>query len=148
MGPALLGAVAKSHRDLRAWQRADGVRRRIIALCARPAVKRDFKFCDQADRAAESACRNIAEGFARYGHADFARFVTIARSSLTELLDSLDEASVKRYLDATEHKDFERAIKSAMVSANSLRRYLQSTPTPKERCGKKRKPGSGDSSAR
>jgi four helix bundle protein len=140
--------VATSHRDLRAWKRADGIRQRIIALCARPAVKRDFKFCDQADSAAASACRNIAEGFARYRHADFARFIEIARSSLNELIDSLDEAATKGYIEATEHKDLERAIRAAMVSTNVLRRYLQNTLTPKERRARRRKPGSGESSAR
>ena len=121
------------HRDLRAWQLADVVRRRIIELCGRPGVKRDFAFCDQADRAAESACRNLAEGFARYRHADFARFVTISHGSLTELLDSLDEALAKRYIDAAEFDDLDRAVKAAKSSANGLRRYLQNTPTPKER---------------
>ena len=120
------------HRDLRARQLADGVRRRIIELCARPDVKRDFKFCDQADRAAESACRNIAEGFARYKHPDFARFVTISLGSLGELLDSLDEALTKRYINKAEFEDLDRDIKTAKSSANGLRRYLQNTPTPKE----------------
>jgi len=125
--------MGTSHQDLRAWQRADAVRRRVLALCARPEVKRDFGFCGQADRAAASACRNLAEGFARYGHADFARFVIIARASLAELLDSLDEALAKGYIDVRECEDLGRAIRAAMASANALRRYLQSTPTPKER---------------
>jgi hypothetical protein len=30
-------------------------------------------------------------------------------------------------------EDFDRAVESAMKSANGLRRYLQNTPTPKER---------------
>ncbi len=141
-GPALCGGVSRSHKELRAWQRADRIRRRILALCARPTVKRDFAFCDQADRASASACRNIAEGFARYRHNDFARFVEIARSSLAELLDSLDEASIKGYIDATEHRDLERAIKAAMVSTNALRRYLHNTPTPKDRHART-KPRSG-----
>jgi len=102
-------------------------------------VRRDFKFCAQADSAAASACRNIAEGFGRYGHPDFARFVTIARSSLKELLDSTDEALIKRYIDVAEHKSLNQAIKNAMASANSLRRYLASTPTPEECRPRKRK---------
>jgi len=88
---------AASHRDLRAWKLADVVRRHIVALCIRP----------QADRAAASACRNLAEGFARDGHADFARFVTIPCASLAELLDWLDEALAKGDIDAAEHRDIE-----------------------------------------
>lgn len=112
------------------WKRADVVRQRIVALCARPAVRRDFRFCDQADRAAASACRNIAEGFARYGHAEFARFVSIARGSLGELRDSVDEASLKRYISDQERDALDRAIRGAMSSASALRRYLLKTPTP------------------
>ena len=132
--------VIKSHRDLRAWQQADAVRRRIIELCANPAVKRDFAFCSQADRAAASACRNLAEGFIRYRHPDFARFVTIARGSLGELLDSLDEALAKGYLDPQQFENLEQAVRAAMASANALRRYLQNTPTPREHLARPLKP--------
>jgi four helix bundle protein len=102
-------------------------------LCARPEVKRDFSFCDQADRAASSACRNLAEGFARYGHPEFARFVSIARGSLGELRDSADEARLKRYINQDDWEELERAIRGAMASANALRGYLLRTPTPESR---------------
>ena len=125
--------VAKTHRELQAWQLADTVRRRVIKLCKRPEVRKDFEFCDQADRAAGSACRNLAEGFARYHHPDFARFVVISLSSLTELADCLDEALSKEYIDRAEFDDFDAAVRSAIKTANGLRRYLQNTPTPKER---------------
>ena len=130
---ALPDDVARSHKELRAWKLADVVRRHIVALCARPVVKRDFKFCDQAERAAASACRNIAEGFARYGHPEFARFVSIARGSLGELRDSGDEARLKRYLNDKEWDQLDRAIRGAMSSASALHRYLLTTPTPERR---------------
>ena len=130
----------KSHRDLRAWQQADAVRRRILELCGQPEVKRDFGFCSQADRAAASACRNLAEGFNRYRHPDFARFVTMARASLGELLDSLDEALAKGYLSTEQFENLDQAVRAAMASANALRRYLQNTPTPREHLARPLKP--------
>ena len=111
---------ASSHRELRAWQLADAVRRRVVHLCSRPEVRGDSEFCDQSSRAARSACRNLAEGFARYGHPDFARFVIIAHSSLGELRDGLDEALEKGYIDVPQFEDFDRAIESAMKSSNGL----------------------------
>ena len=54
-------------------------------------------------------------------------------SSLGELRDGLDEALEKGYIDVQQFEDFDRAIESAIRSANALRRYLQNTPTPKER---------------
>ena len=145
--------MANSHKELRAWKLADLVRRQIVALCAKPPVIRDFKFCNQADRAAASACRNIAEGFARYGHPEFARFVSIARGSLGELRDSADEARLKRYINENDWKELDKAIRGAMASANALRQYLLNTPTPdstnrrakpqeKKRCGRRPLPGS------
>ena len=128
--PVRMGA--ESHRELKTWQLAHAIRRRVIELCRRPDVKTDFDFCDQSRRAARSACRNIAEGFARYHHPDFARFVIIAHASLGELRDGLDEALAKGYIDQAEFRDFDRSIESAMKAANGLRRYLQNTPTPKE----------------
>ena len=104
----------------------------MTQLCRQPNVKRDVEFCDQTCRAARSACRNLAEGFARYGHPDFARFVIIAYASLGELRDGLDEALEKGYIDAPQFKELDREIDGAMKSANGLRRYLQNSPTPKE----------------
>jgi four helix bundle protein len=92
-----------------------------------------FDFCDQSNRAANSACKNTAEGFARFQHPDFARFVNIARGSLVELIDSTDEAIEKRYIDEAEHKSLNDLIERAKASATGLHRYLVSTPTPKRR---------------
>jgi four helix bundle protein len=121
----------RSHRDLEAWQLADQVRRAFIELTSRDRIKRDFEFCDQSNRAANSACRNLAEGFGRYQHPDFARFVNIAKSSLVELLDSTDEAIEKSYIDAAEYKSLNELIERARASATGLHQYLISTPTPK-----------------
>jgi four helix bundle protein len=132
--------MSYSHKGLRAWRRADSIRQRIIKLCAKPVVRRDFDFCRQADRAAASVCRNIAEGFARYGHTEFARFMVIARSSQAELLDTLDEALLKGYLDRPEYEELKRLVRSAIFSSGALRGYLASTPTPERRYPQKPPP--------
>jgi len=118
----------RSHRDLVAWQKADIVRRRVLELTKTEAVQRDFGFRDQAERAAASACRNLAEGFCRHHHRDFARFVTIARASLGELLDSVDEARIKGYVDDKDHAVLDAQIQEAMRVAGGLLKYLRSTP--------------------
>jgi four helix bundle protein len=120
----------RSHRDLQAWQLADGVRRRMFELLANPAVAKDFQFRDQAQSAANSSCRNLAEGFYRYRHKEFAHFVNISRASLGELLDSLDEARIKKYLTPDAHASFDAQIREAMRVANGLYRYLRDNPDP------------------
>ncbi len=57
----------------------------------------------------------------------------MAHASLAELLDSLDEALAKSHIDIREYEALDLEIKQAMRSANGLRRYLQHTPTPKEK---------------
>lgn len=127
---------AQTHRDLVAWKLADELRRSVLELCRREGVQRDFPFCRQAEGAAGSACRNLAEGFARFRHGDFARFVTISHASLAELLDLFDEAEAKRYISADEHEVMEQKTRRAMRVANGLRRYLHHSPTPVERLRK------------
>ena len=121
----------RSHRDLRAWQKSDAVRRRVLDLVKVESARRDLAFRDQADRASASACRNLAEGFYRYRHRDFARFVTIARASLGELLESADEARIKGYVNDQEHFELEAQIQEAMRVTTGLLRYLRGTnPAP------------------
>ena len=121
------------HHDLESWQLADRVRQSFIELTRRTDVRKDLDFCDETGRAARSACRNIAEGFYRFGHREFAHFLTIARGSLGELLDSVDEARHKGYLTTTECETLQDSIRRAMAATAGLRSHLASTSTPPHR---------------
>lgn len=123
---------ARHHRELEAWQFADQVRQAFIDLTSRPPAKQDLGLCDQASRAAGSACRNIAEGFYRYSHREFANFLNIARGSLGELLDLADEAKAKRYLSDKDHEALDKLIDRAMATTAALRRYVSSTRAPNQ----------------
>ena len=127
IGPAM---GVRHHRDLKAWQQADAVRRAIIELTSRAEVRQDTVFCDQAHRAAASACRNLAEGFWRFRHREFAQFVNIARASLGEVVDCVDEALEKRYLNAREHAELSATVEAALFTSTGLYAYLTRTPTP------------------
>ena len=54
-----------------------------------PTLQRDFKFRDQLHDAAESAPRLITEGFGRWSHRDFARYLVMARSEVMEVQSDL-----------------------------------------------------------
>ena len=118
---------AKNHRELLAWQLADELRRIFLEFTARPNVRRDYGFCEQTNRAARSACRNLAEGFRRSSHQDFARFVDIARGSLGELFDSVDEARHKRYIDDHQADTWNQLIERALKVTTGLHVYLTRT---------------------
>lgn len=91
---------ARHHSELVAWQLASQVRDELVDVLAAPEVARHSRFCDQLSDAASSGPRNIAEGFARYSHAEFARFLGIALGSLAELQTLLDEALARRFVSA------------------------------------------------
>jgi four helix bundle protein len=123
---------AQTHRELAAWRLANEVRQSVILICRKDPVSRDKAYSGQALTAAGSACRNVAEGFARFRHADFARFVTMAYASLVELEDILDEGHERGYVTTGEYDAVLAQLLRAKRASNGLRRYLQNTPTPAE----------------
>lgn len=115
-------------QDLIAWQLADGLRQLVIAYLAKDGLKRDFKLRDQLSDAASSAPKNIAEGFGRKSHKEFAYFCHIARGSEEEVIDSLIEAYQKHYISATELDHGDHSARKALKVLNGLIAYLESTP--------------------
>ena len=113
-----------------AWQRSREVRQLAYELLKQPEASRDFKFRDQLRDAARSAPRNIAEGFARYKHKEFAQFVRIAKGSTGEVLDAFIDAVDSGHLSPTDFPRHEHACKKALSAINGLIRYLESTPDP------------------
>jgi len=85
-------AGATRHEELIAWQLADRIRVHVLDLTTHAGFAKDLKLRSQTDDAANSVCRNIAEGFS-CKHIEFARFLKISRRSLNELRDSLRELS-------------------------------------------------------
>jgi len=114
--------------DLIAWQLAVQLEQLVDRYRERPAIKRDFKFHDQIKDAAESAPRNIAEGFGRYHHPEFSRFARIARGSEEEVMNHLRAAMRKKYISEVECDEGLHAARKALKAVNGLIRYLDSTP--------------------
>ncbi|HEX5217713.1 MAG TPA: four helix bundle protein [Vicinamibacterales bacterium] len=140
---------ARHHRELEAWQLSHQVRLRMIDLVSRPQVARNFDFVNQTETAARSACRNIAEGFWRYQHPQFAQYLNIAKASLGELLDSIDEALARNYVTPDEYESLNKLVSSALASTTSLHRHVSTTPTPPSRSArpKRRRPPRKDDAA-
>jgi four helix bundle protein len=120
----------RDFREIVAWQRSREVKVMAYKLLQHPDAARDFKFRDQLRDASRSAPRNIAEGFARYKHKEFAQFVRIAKGSMAEVLDAFVDAVDNGYLPAPDLPRHEHACKKALSAINGLIRYLESTPDP------------------
>ena len=88
---------AKRVEDLSAWQLGNELRDRVHALTAEGRLAEDWKFRNQLRDAVSSVTRNIAEGFGRYRHREFAHFLSIARGSIFEVADHLRDGVSRKY---------------------------------------------------
>jgi four helix bundle protein len=120
----------KRYEDLVCWRLAYELQREVWAITATGAVVRDFKFRDQIRDAAASAPRNIAEGFGRYRPAEFARFLDIARGSLTETHNHLRVGQDLGYFTVHDHSRLALLTGRAAIATTRLIRYLRSAKSP------------------
>ena len=95
-------AGARHFTELIVWQLGDQHRAQIFTLTKRQPLRGDLKLRSQLDDAADSVCRNVAEGFGCQSHREFARFVRIGRRSLNEVQDELRSAVLKEYVNEDE----------------------------------------------
>lgn len=72
-------------KKLIVWQKAMDVVVAIYALTNKLPKSENYGLCDQMRRAAVSVPSNIAEGQSRNSEKEFAKFLSIARGSLSEL---------------------------------------------------------------
>ena len=120
----------RHHTQLIAWQLANELKREVYRFTATPAVRQDFKFCNQIRDSASSAPSNICEGFYRYRHTEFGRFVEIARSSIGETQNHLQDALDRNHLEAAEFGRCWELSERAMSAASKLLIYLRTHPDP------------------
>ena len=132
-------AGANRFEDLTAWQRMHELNIEIWKATTRGAVGRDLRFANEIRDAADSAERNVAEGFGRFNPGEFARFLDISRASTLEAQTLLrkglsvgywteDECSrlntlATRGLQAV--AKFQRYLRSPRAKRNAARRYTR-----------------------
>jgi four helix bundle protein len=112
-------AGARHFTELIVWQLGDQHRAHIFTLTKRQPLRGDLKLRSQLDDAADSVCRNVAEGFGCQSHREFARFVRIGRRSLNEVQDELRSAVLKEYVtedDLASVRQLQRRLYAAMAA--------------------------------
>ena len=114
--------------DLLAWKLAAQLQSFADRMCTKERLNRDFKFRDQLTDAAASAPRNLAEGFGRFHHPEFAQFARIARASEHEVMNHLRHAHAMAYITQAELDEGLHAARKAVKVVNGLIRYLEATP--------------------
>jgi four helix bundle protein len=83
-------ATIQSFEDMRAWQKARELTRRVYELTREGPAARDYGYCKQVRMASLSVMLNIAEGFEREsGDKDFSHFLSMAKGSAGEVRAAL-----------------------------------------------------------
>ncbi len=108
--------MVKPHKKLKAWQQAMTITKGVYEITTVFPDDEKFGMVSQMRRAAVSVPSNIAEGAARGSNRDFARFLYIARGSLSELDTQLELASALGYTEPKAWHD----LNNAMVEGDKL----------------------------
>lgn len=107
-------ATFKRFEDIQAWQMGRALTNQVYAFTRQATFNEDRALRNQMRRAAVSITSNIAEGFERRTHADFARLLDIARGSSAEVRSQLYVALDER--DITQDQFDEAYLLSQRIS--------------------------------
>jgi four helix bundle protein len=124
-------AGVRDHKELDAWQLADAVRTAVRELTAESGFEAHIGLRTQLRRASESGCANIAEGFSRYQPKDNARFLRIAKGSLSETIEHLSSATGLGLVEATRAAQISVLARRSRGACTQLIRYLEHAKAPK-----------------
>jgi four helix bundle protein len=116
---------AKTFEELRAWQLAAQLSDEVVAVGATPALQGDLAFRNQLRDAAEAAPRLIAEGFGRWGHREFARYLRMARAELMEVRSDLLALQRRRTIPADRVEELLRLTEQTTKTVSRLRSSLE-----------------------
>jgi len=122
--------------EIDAYRLAVELRDQVGRLVESGRAAKDFNFRDQIRDSTSSVTRNLAEGFDRYGHGEFAYFANVAKGSLGETIDALKEGREKRYFTDEDFNRLNSLAESARKATTGLLRYLLSSKAPGERTAK------------
>jgi len=122
--------MATHFRELIAWQQAHALRTAVWGA-VKGAPDMDPRLRSQLTDASGSICRNIAEGFRRRSHRDFARYLEHATSSLAELEDGIIDAEMRGHFSVPHVQALNLLVRRTSAPLGRLLRYLRNTPDHK-----------------
>ena len=94
--------MVKDYHELNVWQLSMNLCEKVYGLVREFPVDERFALCDQLRRAVVSVPSNIAEGNGRNSRSEYARFLSIARGSVSEVQTQLELAERFGYVKVPE----------------------------------------------
>jgi four helix bundle protein len=126
------------YQDLECWQLANELKSEVYALVNNSSARHDLKFRDQIVDSARSGPRNIAEGFGRYHHPEFAQFLGFAKASILETHNHVCDGCDSGYWSATDSARVQALADRAAACTTGLISHLRRTRAPSPRRSSKR----------
>jgi four helix bundle protein len=115
---------AKTFEELVAWQLSAELRDRVGEICDTLDFRGTGELRDQLQDAAASAPALISEGFGRYTHREFKRYLTMARSELMEVRNHLDAFAKRRPQHAAVVAELRHLSYRALIATTRLWKSL------------------------
>jgi four helix bundle protein len=119
-------AGANRFEDLLSWQRMHELNIEVWKATEHGPVARDFDFRNEIRDAADSAERNIAEGFGRFNPPVFANFLDFSRASALETKSLLKKGLAVGYFKADDAVRLDRLANRGIQAVAKFQRYLRS----------------------
>jgi four helix bundle protein len=117
-------------QDLIVYRLAEELSSFVVTLTDAPLARKDPHLRDQLRRAAGSIAANIAEGYGRQQHSEFARFIDYAAGSLRETETWLKDGARRGLWSDHDLAACLLLCRRLTPALQSLRRYLKATKTP------------------
>ena len=127
---------ARDFEELVAWQRMHELNVEVWKATESGRVGRDFDFRNEIRDAADSAERNIAEGFGRYRPLVFANFLDYARASACETRSLLRKGVACGYFTVEGFDGLETLAVRGLQALAKFQRYLRS-PAAQRNAGRR-----------
>ena len=126
-------ATIKRFEEIRAWQEARELSCLVYQMSRQTLLAKDFGLKEQIQRAAVSVASNIAEGFARNGNKEFAKFLWIAKGSASEVQSQLYTAKDVGYITDAEFDLIYEKANACIVLIYSFIKSLRASSVAGER---------------
>ena len=121
----MVQVMISSYKDLRVWQEARMLVKRIYAVAELLPAKERRCLADQLCRSVVSVPSNIAEGASRQSTKEYVKFVNYAYASLMECGTQLILCMDLGYIDAETHQRLEKDIEKIAKMLNALTSSLK-----------------------
>jgi four helix bundle protein len=111
--------------EIESWKMARELTRSVYRLVKDSGFSMDLGLRDQVCRAAVSVMANIAEGFDSGSKAEFARFLSYAQRSCSELQSEMYVALDQDYISQQQFEEVYSQAEGARVKLGAFIKYLK-----------------------